>query len=976
MEEFRMRHFRQSLFVGAATIGMIGFAPQASAQTPATPVGAAVEKAAADDEPSVQDIVVTGSRIQNSGVQAPTPLTVIDSAKILQTAPSAVDDIIAQLPAFRSSSGPNQVQRNAGSISTGQSLANLRSLGAQRTLVLIDGRRPVPTNPQATTSTSIIPVGLIKRMEVVTGGASAAYGSDAVAGVTNFILADKLNGLSGSIYGGISQEGDNKEFGGNLAFGLNSADDRLHVLVGVDYNKNYGVGTIYSRAWSAVEPGNSGNPLAFGATRTAGTPAFGWANGVEYAAQTAGGVITGATTTGGTASTALNLLAFNPNGSTYTLVRGPVLGNLMINSTSNIGAGPVSQWNLKQPLEQFASMGRISYDVTDSLTAFADVMYARSNVFTFSQYHQSPTITILANNPYLASTSIAATVASNNIASFNMGRIDTDWLGTSADNTYETFQAAGGVKGTAFDNFKWDATYIYGRSTIDSKVFGTREANLYAALYAVRDGSGNIVCGPTASNPNFAASRLTNSVQVANIQAGCVPLNPFGAGNVSQAAKDYVSGIEYTNVYMDRHDVAVNLSGPIIALPGGDAAIAIGAEMRWDSLRQVADALQEQGLYSSGNNRSYSGSSNVKEVYGEVDLPLLKDITAIRSFGINAAIRATDYNLSGGVVTWKVGATYEPVEGLRFRATRSRDIRAPSLSDLYLLGGVSATGSFVNPFNGQSARLPTQTVGNTALKPEKADTFSAGVTYQGHGALAGVRFSVDYYKIEVGDVIASVSATDVLARCFAGLQTYCSAITFDSSAFGIAKIFVQPFNQSSLVAEGVDIEAGYRTSLDRIGLPGSLDISVYATHLANYKSTDIAGPTGVTLDYAGYQNAAPKWNVAAYINYRIDPVTIGLQMRAFTDIKYSPLYKGPDEAGYDPTAANSINKNTFEAQALFNLNLAYDFQLRGSKAQLFANVNNLFNVNPPAFALAAINLGGNPYDYVGRTFKAGVRFGL
>lgn len=968
-----MRQFRQSLLVGVATIGTIGFATAASAQAP---TAATTAPAPAVDEPAAQDIVVTGSRIQSAGVQAPTPLTVIDSAKILQTAPSAVDDIIAQLPAFRSSSGPNQVQRNAGSISTGQSLANLRSLGAQRTLVLIDGRRPVPTNPQATTSTSIIPVGLIKRMEVVTGGASAAYGSDAVAGVTNFILADRLNGLSGSLYGGISQEGDNKEFGGNLAFGFNAADDRLHVVVGVDYNKNFGVGTIYSRDWSAVEPGNSGNPLAFGATRTAGTPAFGWANGVEYAAQTVGGVITGATTTAGAASSVLNLLAFNPNGSTYTLVRGPVLGNLMINSTSNIGAGPVSQWNLKQPLEQFASMGRVSYDLADSVTAFADVMYSRSNVFTFSQFHQSPTITILANNPYLAGTSIASTVAANNIASFNMGRIDSDWLGTSADNTYETFQVAGGLKGKLFDQFNWDATYLYGRSTIDSKVFGTREANLYAALYAVRDTSGNIVCGPLASNPNFATSRLTNSVQLANVQAGCVPINPFGAGNVSQAAKDYVSGIEYTNVYMNRHDIAVNLSGPIFKLPGGDAAFAVGAEMRWDSLSQVADALQEQGLYSSGNNRSYSGKSNVKEVYGEIDLPLLADLPGIRALGINAAVRATDYNLSGSVTTWKFGGTYEPLPGLRFRVTRSRDIRAPSLSELYLLGGVSATGSFVNPFNGQSARLPQQTTGNTALRPEKADTFSVGATYQGRGALSSVRFSVDYYKIEVGDVIASVSATDVLARCYAGLTSYCSAITFDTSAFGIAKIFVQPFNQSSLVAEGVDIEAGYRTALDKLGLPGSLDISVYATHLASYKSTDIAGPTGVTLDYAGYQNAAPKWNVAAYINYRLDPVTVGLQMRAFTDIKFSPLYKGPDELGYDPTAANSINKNTFEGQALFNLNLAYDFQLRGSKSQLFVNVNNLFNVNPPAYALAAINLGGNPYDYVGRTFKAGVRFGL
>ncbi|WDF75144.1 TonB-dependent receptor plug domain-containing protein [Novosphingobium sp. KACC 22771] len=975
-----MRTFKLTLLASAATFSAVAASPTMaqSAKPKNTAAQPTTPSAAKPDDPStptVQDIIVTGSRIQNAGTQSPTPLTVVDAAKMLQTAPSSVDDVINQLPAFRASSGPNQVQRNAGSTSTGQSLANLRGLGAQRTLVLIDGRRPVPTNPQATTSTSIIPVGLIKRMEVVTGGASAAYGSDAVGGVANFVLLDRLEGIHGSIYSGISQQGDNKEFGGNLSFGLNLAEDRLHIVAGADYNKNYGVGNIYTRDWSAVEPGNSGNPLAFGATRAAGTAAFGWANGVEYATQTPGGVITGATTTGGAASSALNLLAFNPDGSTYTLARGPVLGNLMINSSSNRGAGPLSQWNLKQPMEQFAGMVRLSYDLSDNVKAFADINYARSNVFTFSQYHQSPTITIMADNPYLPA-GIKAQMAAGNIASFNMGRIDTDWLGTSANNTYTTFQLATGFKGKIFDRFNWDATYIYGRSTIDSQVYGTREANLYAALYAVKDSSGNIVCGPIASNPGFAANRLTNSVQMANVQSGCVPMNPFGAGNVSQAAKDYVSGIEYTMNYMVRHDAALNISGPLFRLPGGDVSAAVGAEFRRDTLTQTADAAQIQGLYSSGNNKSYGGAATVKEFYGELELPLLKDITGIRSLSANGAVRRTDYNLSGAVTTWKVGGVYEPVQGLRFRATRSRDIRAPSLSELFLVGGVSATGSFVNPFNGQSARLPQQTVGNPNLKPEKADTFSAGVAYQGHGALGGLRFSVDYYNIKVKDVIASVAATDVLARCYAGLTSYCSAITFDSSAFGISKVFVQPFNQSLLQTQGIDLEAGYRTSLERIGLPGSIDATLFVNNLMHYKSTDIAGPNGVTLDYAGYQNASSKWNWTAYINYRIKAFNIGLQMRAFSSIKYSPLYKGPGEAGYDPAASNSISKNTFEGQALFNLNMGYDFDMRGSKAQFFINISNLFDKNPPQYAIAAINLGGNPYDYVGRSFKVGMRFGL
>jgi outer membrane receptor protein involved in Fe transport len=383
------------------------------------------------------------------------------------------------------------------------------------------------------------------------------------------------------------------------------------------------------------------------------------------------------------------------------------------------------------------------------------------------------------------------------------------------------------------------------------------------------------------------------------------------------------------------------------------------------------------GLYSSGNNKSYSGKENVKEAYAEVEIPLLKDLPGVEALGLNGAVRHTDYKISGAVTTWKVGGTYEPFEGLLLRGTRSRDIRAPSLSELFSIGGISATGSFFNPFNGQSARLPVQTTGNPDLTPERADTLSFGATYQPRGGpLTGLRLSADYYRIKVKDVIASVGATDILQRCFQGVTTYCSAIQFDNSVFGIAKVLTQPFNQSVLEAEGVDFEAGYRTDLDALNLPGSIDISLYATHLAHLKTTDRPGPTGVTVDNAGVQTGSPKWVASAYINYKLAPFTVGLQARTFSTIRYSALLFGPGQDGYDPALSTSVNKNVFPAHVYFNLNGTYDFEQLGHKFQVFANVSNLFDKDPPAFAIAAINLGGNPYDYVGRTFKVGLRFGF
>jgi len=746
-------------------------------------------------------------------------------------------------------------------------------------------------------------------------------------------------------------------------------------VVAGEFNKNDGVGNIYERDWSSVEPGNSGTPISFGA-RPAESPAFGWANGVEYATQTPGGLINTARTATGATVTALNLLTFAPDGSTSRLVRGPVFGNLMINASSNHVATPIAQWNLKQPLEQLSTMGKAIYDIDDNTSAWVQAGYAWSNVFTLSQYHQTPTVTILASNPYLPAATKAA-MAANGIASFDMGRVDTEWLGTSADNTYKTFQAATGLKGKVFERFNWDLSYGYGRSVIDSKVYGTREANLAAAEYAVVDASGNIVCGAVASNPNFAAARLSNTIQPGLVQPGCTPLNPFGVGNSSAAARAYVAGLEYTKDVLVRHDVAVNVTGPLFDLPAGPVAAAAGLEYRHDTLDQTADPLQILGLYSSGNNKSYSGKETVKEGYAEVEVPILKDMPFFQALGANGAVRRTDYKISGSVTTWKVGGTWEPVEGVLFRITRSRDIRAPSLSELFLVGGISATGSFFNPFNGQSARLPVQTVGNPDLTPERANTFSVGGTFQGHeGLLPGLRLSVDYYHIKVRDVIASVGATDILTRCFQGVQSYCSAIQFDNSAFGIAKVLTQPFNQSVLEAEGEDFELGYRTSLDRLHLPGAIDVTAFATHLAHLKTTDRPGPTGVTVDNAGVQNGQSKWVASAFINYRLDPFSVGLQVRTFSKIRYSALFYGPGEAGYDPSLSTSINKNTFPALVYFNLNGTYDFKRGDQRFQLFANVNNLFDKDPPSFAIAAINLGGNPYDYVGRTYKVGIRFGF
>jgi outer membrane receptor protein involved in Fe transport len=359
-------------------------------------------------------------------------------------------------------------------------------------------------------------------------------------------------------------------------------------------------------------------------------------------------------------------------------------------------------------------------------------------------------------------------------------------------------------------------------------------------------------------------------------------------------------------------------------------------------------------------------------------VPLLKDMTGFQSLGLNGAVRRTDYKISGAVTTWKVGGTWEPVDGLLLRMTRSRDIRAPSLSELFLIGGISATGSFVNPFNGQSARLPVQTLGNPNLVPERADTFSFGGTWRAPaGPLSGLRVSVDYFHIKVRDVIASVSATDIPAALLPDVQTYCGRDPVRQLCLRhIQGPDRSPSTSRCCWPRARTSRSATAPTLTGFGLPGSVDFSGFATHLAHLKTTDrpwAAGHHGRQRRGAGGPVQVGR---LGFINYKLDPITVGLQARAFSPIRYSALFFGPGEDGYDPTLSTSLNKNKFPALVYFNLNGTYDFERFGRKFQAFANVSNLFDKDPPAFAIAAINLGGNPYDYVGRTFKVGLRFGF
>lgn len=910
------------------------------------------------------EIVVTGSRLR-TGFDTPTPVTMVGEAVIAQRAPSAIAEVLLELPAFRNS---NSQTGNQFTINTaGQNILDLRGLGSVRTLVLVDSRRFVPTSTTTNFDTNLIPTSLVERTAVVTGGASAQYGSDAVAGVVNFVLKDKLEGLHLVGQYGQTPHDDNREMFGSLGWGTSFADDRGHLIVGAEYSDSRGVGVgvgPYARDWGRREFGLVTLP----ANRPAGLPSQIISDQVEYATASFGSLIVGSTTHAGTASSLLRGTAFGPNGSVVPFTYGSVIGtNTMIGSTTNYGTIPTAPQVLKVPNERFSTLARVNFAVSEGLTLFAEGSYGYQIARTNTSYNFFTNLVINADNAFLPD-AIRQSMQSNNLRSITIGRIDRDIGAARAENSNRTYRIVAGAKGKLFADIDWDAYFEHGENKYENDVFNApKTANYRAAISAVRDGSGQIICGPLATNPNLTAA------QRAVVQPGCVPFNVFGEGSPSAASVSYVSGLEYNHVTSRQDAAGVNVAGSILPLPAGPLSFALGGEYRKDRANGQTPLEAQQNLFAFGNYKPINGAISVYEGYAEIGAPIFRDSPIGRSLDFNAAIRLTDYSTSGSVTTWKAGATYEPIDAIRLRVTRSRDIRAPNISDIFTVGG-GGLNQITNPANGVQAQVQTINRGNPNLTPEIANTWTAGIVLAPTGRLRGLRASVDYYDIQIKDAISSVAAQDIVNRCAAGQTAYCASINYDPAAGnGIASVINQPFNANTLKTSGVDFELAYTSAADELipSLPGSLSIRALATHLRQLETFD---PSGASL---GNQAGATlgKWRGNVALTYAGDRFSVTLTNRFFSSVKYSVTLIGPEDAGYSPSLTNSISKNRFPGGSYTSLSMSYNLWNReGRKAQIFGIIDNLFDRDPPYGAVLIGN--SSPYDVVGISFKAGVRVDL
>ncbi|PZU61222.1 MAG: hypothetical protein DI547_02080 [Sphingobium sp.] len=932
---------KKGLLLFASSLAISGAASAQEAATPPAPAQQAGDEAAT--QPKTGDIVVTGSRLSASGYTAPSPTTVIGKDAIEQRAPAQVSDLTDRLPSVRLSSGAQQSQRF---FNTGAAPIDLRGFGPGRTLTLVDGNRFA----SGTVDSNLIPVNLIERVDIVTGGASAAYGSDAVAGVVNFVLRKRIEGFRASVQSGFSEEGDASERVFNLAFGSAFAGGRGHFVVGFDYADNDGVPAIGSRDWGQRNPYLVSNGL----TRAAGVPAQSFATDVTYSRQSTGGLVFSGPLAG---------TAFGPGGVPYRFQYGQVLTSLMIGGENEQG-NPNGNAPLLTPTSRRVGLVRAEYALTPDLTVFAEGNYGYTKTDSYTGFYQGTAI-IGIDNPYLPAATRAA-MQSAGVSTVTVGRLLADYGGSRNYSTHETVRALVGLEGKLLDSFTWDVTAQYSQTDNLGQVKDVLVGNFLAAVNAVTGPDGKPACGPVLTNPN-----LTDATRRAQVQPGCVPLNIFGLGSPSDAALDYVTGHggSVSSSLNQLWNGAVNLRGSPFSTWAGPVQIAIGGEWRKEAIDTRANALSLQSAWNASNGGQYSGSFNVKEAYTEVGLPLAAGLPFANALDLNGAFRITDYSTSGVVHTWKVGGTWEPVEGLRLRTTRSRDIRAPTLANLYAFGGPGGCCNITNPFNGENGRLSTAATGNPKLQPEIADTVTAGVVLAPKWAWARwFRASVDYYQIKLKDAITTVNGVDIINRCAQGQQEYCEAIVFDNSTFGIAYVRQQPFNLNRLLRRGVDLSTDMNFDLsDRT----KLEVTARATRAIAVRTYD----RGTVIERAGsiQGDGVPKWAGTLDVSLRNGPFRTTVSARYFSQSKFDATMVGPEDEGYAPTLANSLDTNRAPARTYFDLYTEYTLRAGNTAFTLFGQVQNLLDKDPWLYASTSITSGGNPYDLIGRRFRVGVR---
>lgn len=954
---------------------------------PAANSAAPPATASAVPQKAVQEVVVTGSRITSSGFRAPTPTQTLNATDIAKNAEPNIFNTIAELPSLQGSTGVTTGTNSTSSGTQGLSSFSLRGLGTIRTLTLLDGQRVVGANVTGVPDISEFPQLLVQRVDVVTGGASASYGSDAVGGVVNFITNKHFEGFKANVEGGITTYGDDGQALVQAAAGKSFLDNRLHVEVSGEYDHEAGVpaGGFGEQAPDGRDWYSTATLLNRGVTND-GSPQYLYSQHAQAYQYTKYGLITAGPLQGTAFNAAGQPFNFNygSNGVPAKNASGAVSGcytGFCVGGdlSGNVGIGT----SLQSELQRYDVYSRIGYDLNADNEVYATINVAQ--VQTSNQPNPGAAksgITLQCSNPFVPA-SIQQACASNGISSFQYGVSNAILPNINVEPTRSQYRFVAGADGR-FQLFgtswNYDTYYEHGENYTDIKVDNMTLTPRYNAAIQATSVNGQTVCADPVARAN-----------------GCVPINIIGGAPLSAAQLAYIEPGPgpFQHVRQTQDVASASFSGEPFSLWAGPVSLAFGGEYRREFYAVNADAygngVSSESSYNAtypadpvlstsganwyaGNYHDGGGAYDVGEAFIETNVPFL-DTPALGKANFNGAVRWTDYSTSGVVWTWKAGGTWDtPLDWLRFRAVTSRDVRAPNLSELFAAPVSVNVPNFTDPFTGKSVNISQNTVGNPNLKPEIARNTEAGVVLSRMPWLPGFSFSFDYYRIQIDDAISTLAAQDQVNYCHAGVTSLCGSFNLSDPTNTHNFVNIEPFNLASIFTDGFDIEASDQWS-HPFELPGRFTTRVLATNVRNF-ITNTGLPGAIPIQQAGVNSGStPTWKLLATQSWDTDKYSFTLQERWFSDGTFGNQYV-TCSTGTCPVSTNNnptINYNKMPGAFYLDVSASYNILPR---LVAYVKVDNLLNADPAPspFTNTGIDINPTLYDVLGRLYHFGLRY--
>ncbi|MBE0363158.1 hypothetical protein PULV_a0796 [Pseudoalteromonas ulvae UL12] len=936
----------------------------------------------AETQPAPEKIVVTGSRLKRDSFSVATPLVTMDKAEIQDSGLGSLSEILVEgFPSI--SEGSSNTNSQSSVQNTGLSTIDLRDLGTNRTLTLIDGRRVVSNSYSGNyVSLSTIPTGMVDRVEIISGGASATYGSDAVAGVVNIITQSDKEGTEVKARAGATTEGGGEEFTIDFNHGRTFADSNGYMYFSATYDRQLGL-SYFDRDRAAIETDYRYNTSEM-------CNQMNTENGYQCIRD-----ISQSDWRDRSDGTLGGVFLENSRNETQFWYDESGLRNDWAGNEEKYGVH-TAQWEaLKIPEDRFASALKFDYEFSNDTQGYFQVQYAQNNsenVKSPEDEYESAYALVLdpetgapsrvrpgyipIDNPYVPQEILDANPYKDRIywdrRFAEVGEIIND-------NKRTTIRTWAGLQGTTFnDQWDWDVSVGYGKFKQKQKRYN--ELNTFNVANAL--------------NAEFAAD---GSIQCADAQAraeGCAPLNLFGIGSISPESADYIRANPTITTDIEQINVLGYVAGDLYELPAGMITAAFGGEYRRDSQKVATSKEQQYGGITFNVVPSFEGAVEVYEAFGEAAIPLIKDAPGVKSLTAEVSARFADYSWSntGIVGSYKLGFIYEPIEGYAVRANYARAQRAPTITELVspprgdydsfddLCDGVTATST--NPGHDNCRKEPSiaaviaaegefldgnnsysPNAGNEELKEETADTYTLGVT-MAPSFIDGLQLAVDYYDIQITDAIAQIDNEDIIRQCYDSSapwgsdNRFCNDITRDAEG-NIIEIMQRSFNLDELRTRGYDIAAAYTFDLNKYG---TLKFKADMTHVIEHSKTFATNDGMQTNEYSGQLDYGIFTNRAAMSlawNYE------GMRVRWSTKFRGSMIDSQSRADDYqEAILANNERCNAGEASCIanpealayqdissyttHNLSASYTFDLnQNSDMRVYGGINNVFdNLGP------------------------------